>query len=435
MPEAAPKDNLFAALLAAGDAARAGNDAAAAERQYRAAIDVKPQEAEGWYALGLMLQELQDEAAVAVLRQAHHLDDSRSDIAAVLAQTLRTNGQSDEAIDLLRSVLEQRPTQANVMRELALCFAAQEKYADAVIWAKDSFLLSRPETDFVLTVALWCEAQGDYLQAIEVLSAENLRVTDDPRLPKTLAHLWHAVGDLPQAAQALQRYKNLCPQDDFQLPSGGDRNITHVQIRALFDSYAAFFDRHLQDKLNYKAPTLLRDAVLQASGKQPFACVIDVGCGTGLMGQAIKPQATTLIGIDLSPRMLRQAEAKKIYDALLEGDAATSLVRWVDSADLIVAADVLVYSGDLQPFLIAAHLALKSGGLLAFTVEANNGSGDFRLTDKRRYQHGESYLRRILTATGYDIRRFDAATLRQEKGKDVYGFVIVAGLKDAAHNP
>jgi tetratricopeptide (TPR) repeat protein len=76
-------------------------------------------------------------------------------------------------------------------------------------------------------------------------------------------------------------------------------------VRGLFDQYAGRFDRHLREELGYRGPELLRDALsaARAERSQPlhFDRVLDLGCGTGLMGRALFPHFDSIHGVDLSP--------------------------------------------------------------------------------------------------------------------------------------
>jgi len=112
--------------------------------------------------------------------------------------------------------------------------------------------------------------------------------------------------------------------------------------------------------------------------------VVDLGCGTGLCAPLFRPLARYMVGIDLSPGMLAIARQQRghLYDALLQGDGAETLLSASElrhrsggspstggSVDLVLAADVFVYVGELERTMRACAHVLRVGGLLAFTVE------------------------------------------------------------------
>ena len=91
----------------------------------------------------------------------------------------------------------------------------------------------------------------------------------------------------------------------------------------------------------------------RCSGLPPaFDRVIDLGCGTGLAARAFAAVAGEIIGIDLSPRMIERARLTGLYAELEVAEIVQGLVRQPDaSADLILAADVMVYVHDMAPLL------------------------------------------------------------------------------------
>ena len=194
-------------------------------------------------------------------------------------------------------------------------------------------------------------------------------------------------------------------------------------IADLFDAYAAKFDEHLVDKLQYSAPRALAAMVAALAPPDGSWRVVDLGCGTGLAGVELRPFARTLIGADLSPRMIARARQRGIYDALHVEDIAATLAREHD-LDLIVAADVFIYVGVLDGVFAACATALRPGGLLAFSIE-RAGEGDVVLDATLRYSHSDDYVRRLASAHGLAVVRAEVATLRVEEERPVEGLLYV----------
>jgi predicted TPR repeat methyltransferase len=212
--------------------------------------------------------------------------------------------------------------------------------------------------------------------------------------------------------------------------AGAGTDLSAAYVRALFDRYADRFDRDLLGKLGYAAPELLRVAVDRlvepAVGDAAKLRVFDLGCGTGLAGVAFRPLAAHLAGVDLSPRMVEKARQRGLYDVLEVGDVVAAL-QAADSWDLLVAADVLVYIGDLAPVFQAAAGALAPGGLFAATVERAPEEAGFTLGPARRYAHGERYVRESAAAAGLTVRLIEPCTPRREKGVGVPGLLVIVG--------
>jgi len=204
--------------------------------------------------------------------------------------------------------------------------------------------------------------------------------------------------------------------------------LSPAYVRALFDGYAPRFERHLVDGLGYVGPQLVMDAL--PPGPQRFDAALDLGCGTGLMGAAIRERVGHLTGVDLSPGMLALARAKThhrrpLYDRLAEGDLAAFLAcEPPASVDLCLAADVLIYVADLAPVLAGIDRVLRPGGLGAFTVQSHDGDGAVLGTDGR-YAHTDSHIAASAVQAGLEILTLRPADVRREGGRPVPGRVVV----------
>src|SRR5262249_51580342 len=139
--------------------------------------------------------------------------------------------------------------------------------------------------------------------------------------------------------------------------------------------------------------------------------ILDLGCGTGLTGVAFQDLARRLDGIDLSPAMIEKARSRAIYDHLAVGDIEEAAGTY----DLWLAADTLVYLGDLDRIFAAAKRSLRPGGRFLFTVERNPDAG-FALGPKRRWRHAEAYLRETAARQGFSVAGLMACAPRHEAG-------------------
>lgn len=204
-------------------------------------------------------------------------------------------------------------------------------------------------------------------------------------------------------------------------------------VRALFDAYADRFETALVEGLGYATPGRLA-ALVAAARPAPFGSVLDAGCGTGLMAAALAGAGGwgRLEGVDLSSAMVARAEARGVYDALTVGEVVASLDARPGPHDLIVAADVLVYLGDLAPFLTAAARALAPGGLLAVSVEKADageiaGGPGWVLRDSLRFAHEPAYLAAAATAAGLVPEHIETAELRRDRGQPIIGLLALFG--------
>jgi len=293
----------------------------------------------------------------------------------------------------------------------------------------------------------WAEAalkEGDAQAAVEILD-------------QTLAQAYHftaawhlyglaqeALGHKEDAATAWRQCLDLDPNDHFgarldlaRIGAMAAEQATSENFSgALFDAYADRFDSHLTQTLQYNAPELLKAALFRccSNAGRPFQfeAVYDLGCGTGLMGEAIREETGFLAGCDLSPRMIERARAKTkadgspLYDKLAVAGLTSFLTSRPDhSADLVIAADVFVYLGELGPSFAQSARVLEPGGLLAFTVQSHEGSGVV-VGEDRRFAHAEAWLRQRLKKTKFTPLLVEAVSTRQDRGLAVPGLLVVA---------
>ncbi|KQT55132.1 MULTISPECIES: class I SAM-dependent DNA methyltransferase [unclassified Aureimonas] len=241
-------------------------------------------------------------------------------------------------------------------------------------------------------------------------------------------------GQADEAASAFERALGLDPADGtgaaLRLAAMGrtpaPATAPPAFVKSLFDQYAGRFESALVDGLAYRAPDRLMEAILSVAGPAPrFAAALDLGCGTGLMGTRLRPHAERLDGLDLSPEMLARARAKGIYDRLEEADIL-ALDRDSHRYDLVAAADVLNYIGDLRPVIATIASILSPADLFAFTLEASDGPEPYRLGEALRYAHHAPAVETMLAEAGLALRGRTEVVLRQDRGAPVAGHVIVA---------
>lgn len=209
-------------------------------------------------------------------------------------------------------------------------------------------------------------------------------------------------------------------------PAGQGTAVGYVE--ALFDQYAPKFEDALVGKLGYRVPELLDQLVeeeMSRLGYARFDTALDLGCGTGLMGEKLRGKVGHLEGIDISAAMIAETARKGIYDHLQKAELVAALNARRADADLVTAADVLIYCGALQPILQALVPALKPGGLAAFSLEAHDGDEPLFLRPSLRYAHGPAATRDALVVAGLDILRFETAILRFDRGAPIMGLLIV----------
>ena len=207
------------------------------------------------------------------------------------------------------------------------------------------------------------------------------------------------------------------------------RNVSRMAdfaVRETFDEVASRFDKLMVDGLGYIGHLHVRKLAERVLPPDTRALrILDLGCGTGLVGEAFKDLASggRLDGIDLSPKMIEVARSRGIYDELVLGDLEKVLLAGGRCYDLIVSADTMVYLGDLFPTFCGVFKHLEPGGLYIFACEAKPGEG-WEQIPANRFRHSERYIRNEAPRAELDVVDLMDCTIRSEAGEPVPGFAV-----------
>ncbi|HYD67462.1 tetratricopeptide repeat protein [Azospirillum sp.] len=413
-------------------------DLAGAEAAFRAAAAHESAPADAFGALGDVLSETGRAAEAAEAYARALAAEPRWTWRVARAEALAA-ANAPEAITEFRALAAERPDAAAVRRGLGRALAGTGWPDEAVAEYREAAFLAPGDPDTALELADLLIGNGDALAAVELLQPLLRRQGDEPALHLRIGRAWIELREPEKARVSLTRARELDPDDSLgagaslaALEEGAADGLSDTYVRALFDRYADRFDADLVGKLGYAAPQAIRAAIGRAYGGEPEGLrVLDLGCGTGLMAPEVRGMATHLAGVDLSPRMVEKARARALYDSLAVGDIVGAMLAEPGAWDLLTAADVLVYIGDLAPVFTAAAAALRSGGRFAATVERLEGErldGEgFALGPSRRYAHAPHYIVGTAAAAGLRVLLMDDCVPRRERQAPVPGLVFVLG--------
>ena len=253
----------------------------------------------------------------------------------------------------------------------------------------------------------------------------------------TLGGIREELGEHEAAVAAFQKAQACDPGDRhgarlrlMRLGAAPLAGMSQAYVQTLFDQYAPRFESSLVRDLDYRGPDLLFRAVLsvRSAERKPafFKRAIDLGCGTGLAASAFAKNVDHFIGVDLSPRMIERARGTGLYAELEVADMLQGLrAQPAAGANLILAADAMVYVADIAPVLEEAGRVLVSGGLIAFTTETHDGDGVI-LGEGLRYAHAAAHVRATVESAGLKLSLLEDRSARNEDNAPVPGLVAVA---------
>ena len=378
------------------------HDPVAAEEALLRALEKSPSDPALHVNLGLARQRRRNlDGAEHAYRRALQIDPDRIGALQGLAAVLGERARWSEAETHLRRALELEPHRVDLLCNLAGTLGSADRFDEAVKLYRQALELD-PTSHRAFEGLAWAlpMAGADH----EMLPLVRRWVSHHPQNP-VARHLAASLGQRPMPPRCEAAY-----------------------IESFFDGFAPTYDKTLSD-LEYRVPNLVQDRMSMWLGCPTSALtVLDAGCGTGLCGPVLRPWARQLHGVDLSAGMLSQARKREVYDALHEAE----LITWLNEApaafDVIVAADVLVYFGDLAPVFAAARRVLSPKGVLMFTVEQSEGQSDapFFLAPKGRFVHRDTDLRRWAQEARFEVIELTEVALRMDRGELEPGWLMVA---------
>ena len=124
--------------------------------------------------------------------------------------------------------------------------------------------------------------------------------------------------------------------------------------------------------------------------------------------------------------MIEKSRQRGVYDELIVGRLEDTL-RGRSDVDLILAADVLNYVGELSGVFDAAGVALRRGGYFLFSIEkpTSEEAQGLTLRRTRRYAHARGYIEERAREAGMEIVETSDTVIRMEQQKPLEGYIVV----------
>lgn len=401
-------------------------------------------------AAELHMREGRLDQAEAMNREAIALDPHFYAAHNNLGNILRHTGRLPEALGHFAKAFEINPADALVAHNLAMVLAEQFRFSEAVPFHRHAVALNPSSADarsalaFSLTqTAEHDEAELHYKEALKIEPLHfharinlGLALVERGRIDQALDQAkvlscaetmlgfpHKAFGILLARAGCAERARACFERHLASHPGDGDdvamllatvggalpARATDRQICDLYTMQADRWDGGATGSGGYQGHRLVAAALAQLDALGADT-VLDAGCGTGLVGELLRPQVRHLIGVDLSEAMLAQARRKKLYDSLHCDDLIGYMAGHPRSCDVAVSAATLIHFGELEPVFRAVARCLRPGGLFAFTAFPNDddpsavAAGTLNgLAQGGCFRHGAGYIARTATACGFSV--------------------------------
>lgn len=385
------------------------------------------------------------------------------------AQLLHSRGELSRAIELYTRALKSYPDSAALHYNLGLAHYESGAYEKSVAAYRQAALFNPADYEIQYNLGLACkmagnydEAEAAYLNALDLsedkrdilynlgccyidadapdkalIVFESLLEIDPDHVSalNNLAYLHHLQENFARAKELYARVLELDPDRDSArhmhatLTGEVAAAPPPAYIRELFDRYSEYFEENLLQDLQCDIYRHLRQLFDRFQGrKEKYAHCLDLGCGTGLAGQVFRSACHRLSGVDLSAKMIEQAEGKGLYDDLHVADIITFLRKADDRYDLILGADILPYLGDLDALFSAVTKKAGPEALFCFSSE-RAGSGEWELQLTGRYAHNPRYIQKLADNHGWMILHSQSADIRREHDSWIKGTIFLLGRK------
>ena len=407
-----------------------------AQALYQRILEEDPDHPDALHFAGVLAhQQGRGDEAIALIEKSLAIAPDRADCHSNLGIIYKSMGRLEAAVDACRRAIALDPSHANAHSNLGVLLRATGKPAEAEAAYRAAIRFDPQHIDAYTNLGVLLNGLGRTEEAAACYSRVITLRPKHKEARRLLALAHCALGEVDQAVAIFDEWLQEEPDDPIARHMHAACTGRAVPARAsnefverTFDNFAESFDSRLE-RLSYRAPALVAAMIEDAGVERAKQLdVLDAGCGTGLCGPLLSPYARRLVGVDLSEGMLTRASEKLIYDTLEQRELTQYLGGDRGRFDLIVSADTLVYFGDLDPVVSAAAGALRSSGLLIFTLEHAVGAAedvDYRLEFHGRYAHARGYIERVLAAAGLRAHIVEA-DLRMESGMPVVGLVVRA---------
>ncbi|WP_035059326.1 tetratricopeptide repeat protein [Andreprevotia chitinilytica] len=410
-------------------------DLAGAEQLYRDVIQLNPADAQARQYLGFLLQQTDRLAdAVEQLTAAIALDGSHAEWHFSLGIALSRQGLATDAIDAFTNAIALDASKYFYWTNLGAAFELNQEWDRAEQCYKAATNIDSNCPDAFYLLSALCLKLERFPEARHFNYCGIVAAPADSQSKIVLGQAYYELGRMDDAIALFENW--LAEEPDNPVPAHliaayrreqAPEQCTSQYIEQTFDEFANSFDSIL-GRLKYCGPQLVGDYLATGHFAADSLSILDLGCGTGLVGEVLKPYARELIGVDLSQAMLDRAATKQLYQQLHKADISGFLRESRAQFDLIICMDTLIYLGRLDEVFALMQQRLNAGGLALFTTEKllEADTQGYRLNISGRYSHHPDYLTAQIKHAGFKIVAIRDVPIRTESGCPIEGqFVCV----------
>ena len=398
---------------------------------YKKAISINPDYSQAYNNMGNALKNQGKlSEAVEVLNVAVAIEPEYADAHNNLSVVLREQGKLQEAIKASKRALSIKPDSAEAYNNMGNTLKDQLKPAEALEAYNSALSIKSDFAEAYNNIGALLNEQGKLEDALLAFEKAIVINPDYADVYNNMGGSLREQGRIDEAIDAFKKVISINPDHESakhmlsSLSGDTPKTAPKQYVESLFDGYAAKFENSLTGNLGYNIPGLITNLLVELSRSKSLGSVLDLGCGTGLLGSEIKNYCSNLEGVDLSDRMLKIADQKKVYSNLSKIDIVEYLSSHQLSFDYFIALDVFIYVGDLYEIFRLIKSKNKKPGKLVFSTEHTEKDG-YHLLQTGRYSHSKSYIESLCREFGYEISHFSISDLRKERKVYLEGGIYI----------
>ena len=324
------------------------------------------------------------------IKANHHFEEAYNNLAGLLYK----QGRTQEALENYRQVFVINPKNVLACFNLAIILEDTEDYQEAAGLCFN--ILSLDPT-----------MQDAHIRLSSILPKWSAL---DKKEALRYAKAWcKHFPDNPLARQTLNALSGRINEEDL---------FTYTQN--LYDAFADTYDQKMEE-LECKVPSLIKEKLSSLH----FKNALEIGCGTGICGKMIAPFCDKITGIDFSQKMIEKAKETNVYSKLKVVDALDFLSQTKETFDLIVAADVFCYIGDLEKLFTEIKWHLKKDGYFVFSIEKSDKGSSFEINPFGRILHSKKYMEELISNNELTIKDKVEDEIRKEGKSHANGMIFV----------
>jgi len=368
------------------------------EKYFISSLQLNPNQPDALTNYGLLKQSQNNlDDAISLHTKAIKLVPNHIGALYNLAYTLKNKGEVDAALNHYSALLNYMPNNIKALCDAAQIYAGKKQSEN--------------------TLKLLLRAEEIEPENEEVLQNLGIAYKKQQIDNKAREYFLKAIAINPNN-KVVEYYLSMYNQDqDTEAPP-------EEYIQGLFDDYADSFDEHLVKGLEYGIPKKIRNLLSQFIDSSKKYNILDLGCGTGLSGEALQDIALNMTGVDLSPNMIKKAEERNVYNELVVSGIEEFLKSISPTKfDIIIAADVFVYIGNLKDILSLVSSTIQKNGLFIFSTESTDLVETFTLQNTGRFAHNPEYIKQLGTENGLIIKDIQEAIIRYENNMPINGHI------------